>query len=279
QSIEISLAMPDGTEELVRLSATEGVGGANSFSVSGPGSTTATAASVATAAGPLVVNGETFNIGIGDDATVVAALINSTGTMGVTASVGTGADAGKLILTGDTPLTDVEITSTVGGLNLAVGTFAAASSPEATAANFAAALEASLTRLGQTSLAAASTFAAAENFFNGQGEPVLRVDGTPSFAEATALKVASASDTVIWYKGGTQAIRAEDMGRLTSTTSGPTTTVTENAPVAAGYGFKLASVTSLLSNVTVVQPSAAPSSDNETPDSLSVTFTGLPLDD
>lgn len=269
QSIEISLTMPDGTEELVRLSATEGAGGPNSFSVSGPGSTMASAASVATAAGPLVVNGQSFNVGIGDDATVIAALINTTGTMGVTASVGTGADAGKLILTGDTPLTDVEITGTVAGLNLTAGTYAAAPSPEASATNFAAALEASLTRLGQTSLAAASTFAASENFFNGQGEPVLRVDGTPSFAEATSLRAATASDTVFWYRGGTQGIKAEDLGRLTLGTDGAsaTTTLGEAAPVADGYGFRIAGFVGAVTGAT-------PTLGGTSPETLAVDFTG-----
>ncbi|HEV7278513.1 MAG TPA: hypothetical protein VGN80_19715 [Devosiaceae bacterium] len=271
QSVEISLTMPDGTEEIVRLSATEGEGGPSSFSVSGPGSTMASAASVATAAGPLVVNGQSFSIGIGDDATAIAALINSTGTMGVTASVGTGVDAGKLILTGDSPLTDVEITGTVAGLNLTAGTYAAAASPEASAANFAAALEASLTRLGQTSLAAASTFAAAENFFNGQGEPVLRVDGDPSFAEATALKAATSSDTVFWYKGGTQGIKAADLGRLAlgTNTATATTTVAEAAPVADGYGFRIAGFQGALTGATAALAGTSP-------ESLSVAFSGAP---
>jgi flagellar hook-associated protein 3 FlgL len=271
QSIEISLTLPDGTEELVRLTATDGAGGPGSFSISGPGTAMATAASVATAAGPLVVNGQSFSIASGDDATAIASLINSTQMVGVVASVGTGADAGKLILTGDTPLTDIDVTGTVGGLNLATGTYAAAASPEASAANFAAALEGTLVRLGQTSLAAASTFAAAENFFNGQGEPVLRVDGTPSFAQATALKAASAVDTVFWYKGGTQGIKAANLGRLTLGTDAgaATTTLGELGPVAAGYGFRIAGVQGALTGATSTLAGGSP-------ESLSVAFTGAP---
>ncbi|MDP1730996.1 MAG: hypothetical protein Q8L54_07435, partial [Devosia sp.] len=59
---------------------------------------------------------------------------------------------------------------------------------------------ASLEALAKTELAAASTYAAADNFFNGQGETVMRVDGPP-FETATALVAATSADTVLWYKG------------------------------------------------------------------------------
>ena len=71
----------------------------------------------------------------------------------------------------------------------------------ATAANFNTALTASLTSLGSTTLVGASNNAAAENFFNGQGQPVLRVQG-PSFATATTLVTANPTTTVMWYSGG-----------------------------------------------------------------------------
>ncbi len=69
-----------------------------------------------------------------------------------------------------------------------------------TAANFAAALEAALGAAGEGELAGASMLAAADNFFNGRGEDVMRVDGPP-FQSATALMVADPADTVIWYSG------------------------------------------------------------------------------
>ena len=71
---------------------------------------------------------------------------------------------------------------------------------DATAANFSAALGTALTDMAGTKLNAASAFAAAENLFNGQGDPLLRVVG-PSFSTATALATADPSTTVIWYKG------------------------------------------------------------------------------
>jgi hypothetical protein len=71
---------------------------------------------------------------------------------------------------------------------------------DATAAAFAAALTTQVQEMAGTKLAAASTYAAAANFFNGQGEQVMRVDGPP-FDTATALVAASAADTVFWYKG------------------------------------------------------------------------------
>lgn len=73
-----------------------------------------------------------------------------------------------------------------------------------TAANFAAALETALIEAGETDLASASVLAASDNFFNGRGEDVLRVDGPP-FESATALKVADPADTVIWYTGSDDA--------------------------------------------------------------------------
>jgi len=79
-----------------------------------------------------------------------------------------------------------------------------------TADNFKATLQASLQGdsgtprvdpgLANTELKTASTFAAADNFFNGHGEPVLRVSGTPP-ETATSLRVATASDTIQWYSG------------------------------------------------------------------------------
>jgi flagellar hook-associated protein 3 FlgL len=70
---------------------------------------------------------------------------------------------------------------------------------DTTAANFAGALDASIRDLVDTRGAAASMFAAADNFFNGQGEQVMRVSGTP--ATATTLTAATAANTVLWYTG------------------------------------------------------------------------------
>ena len=68
------------------------------------------------------------------------------------------------------------------------------------AANFQSALQLALAQQTQTELNAASVFAAAENFFNGNGETIQRVDGPP-FDSATALVGATAANTVSWYDG------------------------------------------------------------------------------
>ncbi|MEO7222551.1 MAG: hypothetical protein ABIY37_08765 [Devosia sp.] len=82
----------------------------------------------------------------------------------------------------------------------AAGEYQIGADADATAANFKAVLEASLTTMGKTELASASNYAAADNFFNAQGVPVQRVQG-PTFATATALVAADPTTTVQWYKG------------------------------------------------------------------------------
>ena len=270
EKVTIGLTLPDGTQEVVNLVAGTGTSGVGAFQIgaASAGSTTATQPSVATAAGTLTINGQNFAIANGDDASVIAGLINGNALAGVTATVGTGADAGKLILTGNTSATDVDVTATVAGLGIAAANYQAKTATEATAANFATALQASLGEMGKTALAAASTFAAADNFFNGQGEPVLRVDGPP-FDTATALVAATTANTMLWYGGETQGIRADDLGRLALSTTAGTTTLAEVAPVAPGYGFRIDSVTEALTNATATLAGT-------NPESLAVTFTGLP---
>ncbi len=82
----------------------------------------------------------------------------------------------------------------------AAGEFQIGADIDATAANFAAALDSGLRTMAKTELASASNFAAADNFFNAQGQPVQRVAG-PGFATATTLVDADPTTTVIWYKG------------------------------------------------------------------------------
>jgi flagellar hook-associated protein 3 FlgL len=81
-----------------------------------------------------------------------------------------------------------------------------------TAGNFQKAVDARLLEVGSTELAGASTYAATQNFFNGPGEPVLRVSGDP--ATATSLRIGTEADTVIWYKGQSPAVVASNLGRL-----------------------------------------------------------------
>jgi len=86
----------------------------------------------------------------------------------------------------------------------AAGEYAIGADADATAANFRAALDTALRGAAKTELAAASNYAAAENFFNGQGQTVQRVGG-PDYAHATALVDAEPTNTVIWYRGGEAA--------------------------------------------------------------------------
>ncbi|SMQ66545.1 Flagellin FlgL [Devosia lucknowensis] len=111
-----------------------------------------------------------------------------------------------------------------------------------TAENFDAALKATLQKTGESELKAASTFAAAQNFFNAAGEPVLRIDpGSPADPfNATSLRVAQKTDTVMWYSGETAAVSAIGMGRLTAASNAGTVTLTENQPASAAHGFQIA---------------------------------------
>lgn len=202
-SVTMGFVMPDGTEEAITLTAVASApAGKGEFVVGAAtaGAVTASVPSVATAAGTLTINGQNFAVNAGDDAMTVAAAINGNPLAGVTASVGTGANAGRLILTGDTLATDVNVTSTVAGLGIAAGNYPAMDAQEATTANFAAALSSSLNSLVATKGAAASTFAAADSFFNGHGEQVMRVDGPP-YETATGLVAGTAANTVFWYTG------------------------------------------------------------------------------
>ena len=99
------------------------------------GTITASQASVATAGGTLTINGKSYTITSGDDATDVKALIDADSTNDFSATIGTGADAGKLIITGDTATTAVNITATVAGLGLATGNNAATAASTTTSAN------------------------------------------------------------------------------------------------------------------------------------------------
>lgn len=88
----------------------------------------------------------------------------------------------------------------VTGTPTKAGEFQIAATPDDTAANFEASLSGALAGLTGSKLVVASSFAAADNFFNGQGQQVMRVDGPP-FESATALVVADPNTTVTWYRG------------------------------------------------------------------------------
>jgi flagellin-like hook-associated protein FlgL len=85
-----------------------------------------------------------------------------------------------------------------------------------TAGSLQAALQASIGKLADTSLTAASAVAAANDFFNvDAANPPRRVAGPP-FASATALVAGTAANTVTWYTGeaGSDPARATAVARI-----------------------------------------------------------------
>lgn len=82
----------------------------------------------------------------------------------------------------------------------AAGEFQVGADASATATNFAAAMTTQVKTLATGKMVAASSFAAADNFFFGQGEVPQRVDGPP-YETATALVDGTSDNTVFWYKG------------------------------------------------------------------------------
>ena len=97
----------------------------------------------------------------------------------------------------DGTTSDIRLTATNDPLNPA-GTFLIGADATATAANFQTALEAALEDEGQTSLSAASLFAASSDFFD--TNPPLRVNGPP-FETATTQVAGTTADTVFLVSG------------------------------------------------------------------------------
>ncbi|MEA2906568.1 MAG: flagellar hook-associated protein 3 FlgL [Alphaproteobacteria bacterium] len=95
--------------------------------------------------------------------------------------------------------------------------FAIGATPAATAANLQAKLTATLGKLADTSLTAASAVTAGKDFF---GDPPQRVSGPP-FNSATALVTGTPSNTVSWYTGenGSDPARATATARVDSAIS------------------------------------------------------------
>ncbi len=96
------------------------------------------------------------------------------------------------------------------------GEFQIGATPADTAANLQAGLTSAVSKLGATTLTAASAVAAGNDFFNTDAaNPPKRVDGPP-FDTATALVDGTASDTVAWYTGeaGSDPARQTATGRV-----------------------------------------------------------------
>lgn len=118
------------------------------------------------------------------------------------------------------------IMTAVSGTPKNPGEFQVGATPDDTAANFGAALTSSLKTAGSTTLAAASNFAAAQNFFNGQGQGVQRValdttSGTYFAATGYESATQTAGDTVQWYTGedSNGAARASVSSKVDDTTN------------------------------------------------------------
>lgn len=137
-----------------------------------------------------------------------------------------------------------------------VGEFIIGADSGATATNFQTALNAKLDEVGKTELVGASTFAASQNFFNGAGEPVVRVSGTPA-SSAIALRVATSADTVMWYGGQSPAVAAENLGRTTVAASGNTATFSQQVPVSSAHGFTISNITASSGSIITTPPSGA----------------------
>ncbi len=99
--------------------------------------------------------------------------------------------------------TSVTLTA-VAGTPANAGEFQIGATTDDTAANLASALGDRLVQVTGSQLRTASAFAAADNFFNLQGETVMRVDGPP-FESATGLVAADPATTVMWYRGSDEA--------------------------------------------------------------------------
>ncbi|MBJ3783903.1 hypothetical protein [Devosia sediminis] len=138
----------------------------------------------------------------------------------------------------------VSAANATGATNEFVIGTAAATATFDTATNFNNALKATLKETAESELKAASTYAASQNFFNAAGEPVLRVDlGSPADPySATSLRVATKTDTVMWYGGETAAVSAVGMGRLTSARDDGNVTLTQNMPTSSAHGFQITNV-------------------------------------
>lgn len=122
----------------------------------------------------------------------------------VTVTLGANPGAGQSVIFAvrlpDGSSASVRLTATSSGTP-AAGEFTIGASPAATASNLQAALAASLSRLAQTELPAASALSAAQDFFTiDAARSPLRVAGPP-FDSATALTAGTAADTVFWYRG------------------------------------------------------------------------------
>ncbi|MGI9414934.1 MAG: flagellar biosynthesis protein FlgL [Hyphomicrobiales bacterium] len=135
--------------------------------------------------------------------TTVAGPAGAPATIDVTFSAALPQEGENVRLTFDLPdgtQEVIELTATTASPPEA-GEFTIGADENATAANFEAALNASVQTLAETKLESASAMAAAQDFFYyDSANPPQRIDGPP-FDSAVALRDATATDTLLWYQG------------------------------------------------------------------------------
>ena len=103
----------------------------------------------------------------------------------------------------------------------AAGQFTIGANAAATATNLQSALTTGVSTLAATSLSAASSMAAAHDFFDvDAGQPPMRVNGPP-FDTATSLVAGTSANTVTWYTGemGTDSARGTAVAQVDDTLS------------------------------------------------------------
>jgi flagellar hook-associated protein 3 FlgL len=173
------------------------------------------------------------------------------------------------------------VAATVPPTTPKAGEFVIGATTADTATNFSAAVQGSLVTEGKTKLAAASNYAAADNFFNGQGQQVRRptYDATGHSYTATgyATPAQTQTDTVQWYTGQDDATKrlqadqgGDDLGRLSLANPVATPDTVTLAQTNATYGYQLSSAsTTNAASINMAGPAG-------TPPSLSVQFTALP---
>lgn len=222
-TVTFSFDLPDGTTEhmvLTAVTTAKSLEGAGGFT--GPSNTLGFTPGAITVQAPGLNGGTAITVdGLvpNDTASSAASKINNAlsaapaGNGGIVATV----VSGQVVLTarnGDV-VTMGGDSATLDGLGFAAGnrtgtivapatekgTFAIGTTQGETLANLHTALGDNVRTLAQTSLSAASAVQASNEFFNADAaHPVQRVDGPP-FDSATALRNATATDTLSWYTG------------------------------------------------------------------------------
>jgi|GEM_PF-466989 len=187
--------------------ATAGVGG---VTVSNDGANITLTSNTPGAASNVTISNVVGDADAGGNANTGSGLVDGVGTTGTALGAfshlavrfaAQPANNSTVSLTVDLPDGKTHTMTLTAKTNLtgAPGEFQIGATRADTAANFNAAFLTEIERTADTQLRVASTYWASDNFFAGQGETTMRVDGPP--ATATGLVAATSTDTVDWYTG------------------------------------------------------------------------------